>query len=442
MTKIKFALTNVRLIKKLEAEMVSGHLYYIKGGNQKGKTTTINAITSLLDGNLGKNMLTSGEVSGEISGTIIGADDKPYNVTINLKNEKSPSFTIINPDMSKSTRKGDLKDIFGYNTVTVETFMGWGLTEPGRRNQAEMFMKLLPQEVQIELNGIELDINSRDGILYTERTTTGQQINLMKDMNVAPSEKEIEIAGKLPQWTEQIKKMEEYYQANAVMLSNYEASVNIHKEKTASVTNNITHLEERIKDLQLQLQTQQELLKQLNDNPVAPIQVTKETQEEYQSKLSNARAAITTATLAEDKVKKYNESKANLQKKEARYKELTDTIEQKKRTKAALVKTHLNIPNVSIEDGELMYQDETGKYPVTEESISYSRGAAIVLDLLKRLNPNYPILCLGKSSEFDLATQHKFAELAEKENAIVILDYVTENPSQDLIIECFEQTLS
>jgi DNA repair exonuclease SbcCD ATPase subunit len=441
MTQIKVNLTNIRLIKELEVDMISGNLYYIKGGNQKGKTTLTNAITSLLDGNINRNMLTSGEQTGEISGTIIGADDKPYKVIINLKNEKAPSFTIINPKMGKSTRKGDLQPIFGYNNVTVETFMGWGLTPTGRKKQAEMFTNLLPADARKRLQQIDDAINETTGADYLERRNLGQQIEVMKETHASPTEQEIKLAEKLSSWQQSIVQMEENFAVGKRLMSTYEKELSDHEYKKRSTLANKSRLEDEIARLTRELATVNETLEIIDKEAPKKPSVTQEALDTLESQIIKGREAITNAVIANNKIQSYEIIKTSLETKQTRYKELTEKIKKEKDEKIVLIQKNLNIPNVSIEAGELLYEDETGKYPVNEESISYSRGAMIVIDLLKRLNPEYPILCLGKSSQFDMKTINIFADIAEKEDAIIILDYVTPDPDQDLTIECFEKTI-
>lgn len=432
---IKTELTNLGLIENISAEFKSGNVYFVRGGNNKGKTTFTNNVLSLLTGNAKNDTVTKGKDKGSIEGTIMGLDNVTYKVIITHKPDKNPSFTIIMPNLQKSSRKGDLAVIFGYQAVDAGTFAGWGTTESGRRKQADMFMKLMPVEIQSRIATYDAEINTKNGTLYTERRDTGIELKYIKDKTLTePTEEQLEIFDKVIEWKTDIEKMEEAYSKeiqdrDTVKFANQEL-VNTRNYLTSEKG----RLENEIIRLNNELVSVIDTMESLGEPK--PYTISDEELVTMKQSINSSHEAMFTAAEAASYIKRYNESSETLKKSEKSYNELSLLLEKKRKDKAGLIKEHLNLKSIEIEDGLLLFKDDKGSYPINEESLSYSRIAMIVADLVLKLNPNYPIVCLGKAAEFDNKSLTKLNVYAKATNAIIVLDYV--DNSGELKINVFD----
>ena len=203
---VQMQLRNIKKIESLEVKFLSGHLYFVRGSNEKGKTTFTNAIPTCLTGVVDKDALTRGEKDGYYE--LMLTDGSSTKVTIDLKESKSPKFTIITPDLRMSSKKTDLTRLFGYTHIGTDEFLALGTSEPGRRKQAAFFIELMPLEVKKQLNQIEGEINTSNGSTYIDRRDAGVLLkNMVKPEE--PTEEEKELAQNYQKWNAEVYDMEQ-----------------------------------------------------------------------------------------------------------------------------------------------------------------------------------------------------------------------------------------
>jgi len=428
-------LKNIGLIEDITAEFTEGNIYLVKGSNNKGKTTFLNSMLSGLTGNVIKGKLTNGKDSGLEEFLITGNDNKSYKVIVNHKPDKNPSFTIIYPNLKKSNKKSDLAAIFQYEGINTETFAGWGTTEPGRRKQAEMFMKLMPQEIQNRILTFDAEINTKQGTLYIDRRDKGIELKYLKSQaNPEPTQEQIDIKGKVREWTDDVSKMQNKYEE--IVADN--STIKLANQQLESDTQNLNAERDRIKSdmkaLELRLSNVDDTIESLGT--LQEYTTTNEELVKIRTDIESSNEAIFTAKEASSFIAKYNEFNSTILKAEANYSELTILLEKKRNDKAQMIKDNLNLSHISIDDGQLLYKDDKGEYPINEESLSYSRIAMIVADLTIKLNPNFNIVLLGKAAEFDKESKDKLLKFAQSTKSIIVLDKV-ENEG-DLRINVYE----
>jgi len=422
-------ITNVKLIDDLSAEFRSGNVYFVRGSNNRGKTTFVNSILSLLNGTTAKDAVTTGKENGEVEGVITGMDGKTYKVIINHKPDKLPTFTIIYPDLHKSSRKGDLESIFRYEAVNTETFAGWGLTEPGRRQQAEMFMKLMPIAVRAEINEIEQKIDTRNGSIYIARRDKGNSIKFLKQNGVAePTQEQFDIHDQAENWKQLLVTVEQTVKAERAEKEKAERANFVRNQNLASLNNEAERLKARLLEIEKEIKSLPEEVQ---------CSFTEEYLEEREQSIKRDQDAIYEAEKAAESIQKYNEYANRLLKEEEEYEALNKQLDNLRDRKEKLVEENLKMPYVSIKDGQLLFKDKTGEFPINEQSLSYSKIALLVADLVLKLNPNYPIVCLGKAAEFDDKSLDQLVNYAKKTDSIIVLDYV--DNSGELKINVYEK---
>ena len=141
--KIKFELKNYKLFKDYKVEFGDeGYLYLIKGGKNKGKTTVLQAIMSLMAiNNNVPEAITRGEHQASVQGEIPSANGK-YFVNMNVT-KSGTSFSMFDEKGMKISRIKDMRDVFAYNSMTVEDFIKKSYSSAGRREQIKILSTLL-----------------------------------------------------------------------------------------------------------------------------------------------------------------------------------------------------------------------------------------------------------------------------------------------------------
>ena len=474
----KIKIKNYKLHESVEVEFKSGNMYFVLGPNGVGKTSFSQAIFDISEGtSSNKQKLTHNKQSGYVAGTfqLNGADGESYQVIMDFKQGGADKFTITLPDGTKSNRKGDIADIFKYNTFTVDEFFAWGLTADGRRKQAEMFMKMLPEQVQVYINNIDAEINSTKGTMFLERRDIKRDIErveaVVKTFVLSELEKSVFENGS--EWSKTQEKLKEDLAAKKVTKASQAATEISNKALKDAHNNAIESRNEVIRDRNLRtaaydrdiasLKEQlaaKERESNLFNTTVAKTLTEKEeaittAQKEYtvkyveigeidleplQNEIMDNEGAINSYKEVVDKVAINDKSKETLVTSNKLYDELTKAIEKKREEKKDLIQEHIKIKGISFEDGELMYIDENNVvFPFNEKNISYSAGGIIVFELMAAINKTLPIWVIGKASEYDDEKIQYFVQRAKDLDGVIIGDYVDKSATE-FKIEVVDET--
>jgi len=443
-------LTNIRLIENLDETFKSGNLYYVKGRNERGKTTFTLALKSVLTGDVPSDMVTTGKEEGQIVGTVTGSGGKKYKVIINLKEKGTQSFKIIDDEMNVSSKKTDLAGIFNYSGVTVEEFLGYGLTAQGRQKQAQLLINSLPKDVQQQIADIDALLSEKekkdkkfgeaDPSLYVQRKEIGVVLR-NTPTPVKPSEEDIIKDQKLDDWVARFEKESKAYDELIAEKSRIEGEQAVWDSKKQTYGDNyITSAEEAVREAEKALERAKQELRQRKENVASLGERPELPDVDFEKKKQDhekGAAIIENAKAARERIKVYKESADKIKVMEARRDELTKEIERKREERQALVTNNLSVTDVVIEDGELKLKTKDGLHDFTEKNIAFSTASKKMLEIMLILNPDYRIFTLGKASEFDENTVKMMADFAEKNDAIIVLDYV-DNAKEEFTIECFE----
>lgn len=486
--KVEFEIINYKKIRKMNGELQSGNLYFIQGGNEKGKTSFIQAILSLLEGKTkNKQKITHGAKDGKVQAKFEGADGETYVIRIDMK-QNGDKFTIIKPDMTVSNKRTDLATIFGYNSFTVDDWFGWGLTAEGRKKQAEIIKSIMPESAIKELNEINIDVDTKNGLLFLERQDIGRDIKRLKGA-LESTEKPTEVKDKetalqaIRKWenqqveiAEEIKKVEIKKANHNSLIEQEQMSRKAIDDKrllientNANYDNNVQDVEEKIILLQDELEKAKERLKSLDkEHEIYEKQSTEELEamekahnEKYKNLLNDAHedvnakinnlkennekllAAIQKMNGIINQFDQLTAKEAELIELETRYEDLDTAITEKRaRAKEIMSDTSLPINNVGIdESGEAYFIDSDGsQLPFTEENISYSAGGIAVLKIMTYVNKKLPIWLIGNISEYDDAKKALMAKLAEQYDGIIIGDRVLEDNAKELELVVYDKS--
>ena len=429
MTEIETKIRNFKLIKSLNTKMKSGHVYLVSGGNGTGKTTFTQAVEGLLSAKLPKDSLSHNAPGGLIDGVITNKDGDTYRVSIDLKKGKPPSFSIVKPDLSVSKKKTDLQHIFNYQNVQPEVFMALGATEAGRRNQAEMLTSLMTLEIRKELNSLDATIQSN----YDDRRDVGVLIK-NKPTKIVPTEEDEKIAVNAEKWKLDFNKRVETYNDAKKQLDHYTSTKD-------TLIENKTDTQLRISKLKKDLELEENILTQVNEK----IKINNDTNMEQEaidklkSDLEADQEAVQVAVKALETVTEYKEFSNEIANLTDKYEKHSDIINNSRQLRKDLIAENIPIENMMIDDGQLYYIEGEEAFPFNESALSYARGVLTVAKMILYMNPEIPIVCVGKSAELDNKSINELKDLAKERDAIVVLDYVTQD-QQPLSINVIEET--
>lgn len=469
---VKLIVENYKKIENFEQEFSSGCLYFVRGGNEQGKTSFINNIKDILTAqSTAKNPVTFGKESGTSVLQFLGGDGQQYSIRVDYDKDGKAEFSITYPNMDRSKKVSDIRSWAKFNPFTVDEWMAWSLTAEGRRKQTEIIQQFIPEELQKELAEIDTKINSKNGTIYKLRTEAGKALDtakgVLKSFEITPEEQKaidaFDSTVNAVLWLENKKSELEK------ILNQQESKEELHKEKLRSIENlkqervdkdrefedgikscddQIKELKEKIKQLEESKkkgQSQWEEYKAKNDAKLAELQselkvggedsiqignVTKDLAE-INEKLIAGKAFMDKGKLANSKKASLQEARESAKRAQKAYDKYDSEIEEARIRKTTIYsESKLPVDDIEVIDGETFLRIEDNFVPFTESDISYSTAGKIVAKILAKLNKNTGIILLGKSAEYDKKSLDELAKIAEEENCFMFCDYVMDDGAE------------
>lgn len=475
--KVEIEILNYKQIQQLKQEFVSGNLYFVQGGNQKGKTSFLQALLSLMEASSSnKQKLTWGEKEGHVKGTFEfnGADNRTYTVCLDY-DDKKEKFTLIYPDATISSKKGDISEVFQYNFFTVDEWFAWGKTAEGQRKQAKIIKQLLPGDAQQRIEQIEALTGNKDReSLFKKRTAINSVLKEYEASLNQLGNADPELEKKVKAWTEEKEKLdkeiEEAMQKNQQIIQR-NADIDRLLERKASIQEEVKGVKQRFEDFvdertkmiaeykekiqrfeneidaksdeveKYESDRQDELEKLTKDiesnkkqDPV-DLNSLKEQASKISEAIKQAGDAVRNAERKQELVEKIEQKREETQ-------SLSDEIQKLRAEKEKIIAdADLPVKNITIdEEGMAMFKTSEGHLlPFSEEHVSYSEGGAAVIKLMAHINKQTPVWVIGKASEYDKNKIKMFANFAKQNNAIMLMDRVLSDDKK-LEIEAYDHS--
>lgn len=429
----------VENFKKLKdvSSNIDGNIIYVKGGNEKGKTTFTNAVISLLKAKLDvDNPVSTGEDEGSIEGVFEAPNGEKYTVKIEFENDKS-KVKIAFPNGKISRKVTEIRDIFNYNSFSPEEFVAKSKTAEGRRWQRDQVLKLLPDEAQESFTkAMEEEKKAFDQRRELKREADAYEKILSKEK---PSEEEKQAIQDYDEITKDLGKNEEYYQDLKerkdtrneffVMKERLESRFT---DKKREVESSVNSIQEQIEFLQKKKLEKENELTNIKDKYNAKKQEIDEGIEKIpfveEEKLDQVKRFSETLR---DKLRKIGEAKQrieNYQKKSSEldsYKKKIQTEETKlssaREEKERLVQNNkLPVDGLEITDDGLLIDS----LPFNENQISTSKIMEVAISVLIEMNKKAPIIVVGRAESLDPESLEKVVEQASKNNCQIFIDKV------------------
>ena len=192
MSDIHIIFKNYKLLKEGEINLKEGSIFFVQGQNNKGKTSMLNLLRSIMEvKDSTVNPVSFGQEEGFATGVIPGADGNLYHFRYDFNVEGKSKFTFI--DFEGKVIKGitQMRSIFNYTHFTVEEFFDWSKSEPGRKKQRDILMNLLSEDERSRITEIDLKVNPTNGSIVESRKLVGVDVDFLKkkiDNNIITDE--------------------------------------------------------------------------------------------------------------------------------------------------------------------------------------------------------------------------------------------------------------
>lgn len=465
MKETKLEVKNYKLLKEGEYNLSGGSIFLMSGPNNIGKTSFLHLLQSIMEvKDETINPVTHGEKEGFATGTIIGADGEPYQFRYDFNVDGKKKFTFIGPDGKQLKTIGEMRAIFNYTHFTLEEFFDWSRSEVGRKKQREIIMKLLDEKEQNEINQIEANINTRNGVLYIERQNINRDVESLNSVvnNSILSDEQKTLLKQSKTINDEFKKLEDrkieiekLIQVDPEVVQKI-ATAKANKENAES---QIELANDEIERLNKLIETQKLLIKNMegliinndqiikdntpkgSDGSVDTVALTLELNGDDTEKnpgiikrIAKGQEVINKLSLAQS-LESNRESKVEeVKAKQAIADGLTEKIEILRNRKQSIIKGCTAIPeSISIDDEYITIDG----IPFTEEDVSKSKATKAIARLMMLVN-KAPIMLMGDAESLGYEVLNELKEEAEAMGkTMVFAEHV--RYLDELTLVCFDE---
>lgn len=404
----KLNLVNFKTITELDADFEGG-IYFITGENQRGKSTVLEAITSLLTGERG-NLLQKGKSKGSAK-CVVSANGKDYEVSLSFT-EKNPRgiLSIKGEAGLASNNVSALKEIFGFKTFDAGEFASLSETAEGRRKQVEMVKSLLPSDVIEKISAIEAKIKET----YSARTEANSSLSrisgaietkgvLFSNEDLEEYKEEKPVSTLLESAQRRIKLEEKRSKAEEAVLR-YESEIKGLENRNLEILEEIERLQNEIKSNKItveELEGKKDFAKNwIKEYDASPKGTEKEDLEKLEA--------------YNKKVREVNEYRKLLNSREAVSKEvdkLSVSLEMLRKEKQEIIKAaSLPIDGLTFTEDGL----ELNNIPFAPRSVSDSEIMEVAVCLAIAANKNVKVFQVARGESLGAERLKKIVELAKK----------------------------
>ena len=452
---LKITFKNYALVPNGEYNLHDGTIFFIKGHNNKGKSTFLNALKSIMEVKDEKvDPTTYGETEGEIICSIPGADGKQYQVRYDFTSDGKKRFRIIDENGRSIQTVGAMRSVFAYNHISATDWLEMSKSEGGRQKQREVLINLMSDSERKRLQEIDQAIDTRKGTDFALRTQKNAEYDAIKKVNTqfALTDDEAKLLNNEENAKRTFADLKTSQAKHQSILDN--SKVNLEKLANARHIRTVEN-----EAYEKYVQSQDALIKDLEDRLVA---AKKEKMERTKTYNENKDVIIETITTLEKEVdeKTINASKDILEDREnngtiipglntrisngekilksieaiktkketfdknnetlqALYHEidgLNAGIENKRKEKSEIIKNSKNIPDRwGFEDDYLTYDG----IPFLPTEISTSLSLRAVTDLMVSINKS-PVMIMGDAESLGFEVLEELVEIAKEHNRIMV----------------------
>lgn len=401
----KLEIENVKRVKAVKIEPSQNGLTIVGGKNNQGKTSVLDAIAWGLGGNKYRPSQAARE------GSVV-----PPHLHIVLSNGlvverkgKNSDLKVIDPNGQKGGQQ--LLDSFvGELAIDLPKFM-----ESTSKEKANTLLQIIGVGSQLA----ELDLKEND--VYNRRHTIGQIADQKKkyadEQTYYPDvPKEPVSAATLINQQQEILARNGENQRKRQNLEQIKQQYTMQSQEVERLTNALGEAKKKHEQLWMDLEIAQKDALDLKDESTEELEQNIQHIDEINRKV---RANLDKEKAEED-ARNYK----------IQYDELTTEINEIRSQKASLLENaNLPLPNLSVLDGELIYNGQ--KWDNMSGSDQLKVSAAIV----RKLKPDCGFILLDKLEQMDLNTLNEFGSWLEHEGLQAIATRVSTGEECSIIIE-------
>lgn len=394
----KLEIENVKRVKAVRIEPTANGLTLIGGRNNQGKTSVLDAIAWALGGERYRPSKAKNEAS------VI-----PPNLRVVMNNGlvverkgKNSDLKVTDPDGKKSGQQL-LNEFVSQLAIDLPKFM-----DASGKEKAQTLLKIIGVGDQLA------ELEREETELFNERLAIGriadQKEKFAKEQVYYP-----DAPSELVSPSELIKKQQDILAQNGI---NQRMRENLHRmeQEFQQVNDQLSELLKKQAKLKSDIDTARKSAAELKDESTAELEASIENIEEINRKV---RANLDKEK-AEDDAKEYRKQ----------YETLAKRIAETREKKTDLLgNAPLPLPELSVEDGELVYKGQRW------DNMSGSDRLKVATAIVRKLNPNCGFVLLDKLEQMDLETLQEFGQWLEAEGLQAIATRVSTGGECSIIIE-------
>lgn len=394
----KLEIENVKRVKAVRIEPTANGLTLIGGRNNQGKTSVLDAIAWALGGERYRPSKAKNDAS------VI-----PPNLKIVMNNGlvverkgKNSDLKVTDPDGKKSGQQL-LNEFVSQLAIDLPKFM-----DASGKEKAQTLLQIIGVGNQLA------ELEQEETELFNERLAIGriadQKEKFAKEQTYYP-----EAPAELVSPSELIKQQQEILARNG---ENQRMRENLHRmeQEFQQVNDQLSELLKKQAKLKSDIDTARKSAAELKDESTAELEASIENIEEINRKV---RANLDKEK-AEDDAKEYRKQ----------YETLAKRIAETREKKTDLLgNAPLPLPELSVEDGELVYKGQRW------DNMSGSDRLKVATAIVRKLNPNCGFVLLDKLEQMDLETLQEFGQWLEAEGLQAIATRVSTGGECSIIIE-------
>ncbi|WP_288395033.1 AAA family ATPase [uncultured Vagococcus sp.] len=407
----KLEIENTKRVKAVKLEPTANGLTVIGGPNNQGKTSILDSIAWALGG----DRYRPSEAHRQGSMT-------PPNISITMNNGlvverkgKNSSLKVIDPQGQKAGQQL-LNSFVEELAIDLPKFM-----EANNKEKADILLQIIGVGDQL------FELEKQENSIYEDRRVIGQiadqKEKFAKEMTYYPdAPKELVSVSDL------------INQQQAILAKNGENQrkrdqINHIQNQLTQTENNISNVKQQIEQLQGQLNTllglQEATLKDLETAQKSALDIQDESTEQLEQNIADVEQINlkVRANLDKDKA----EDDARIQREE--YGKLTTKIESVRKAKSDLLQNaNLPLPELSVDNGELIYKGQRW------DNMSGAEQLRVSTAIVRKLKPECGFILIDKLEQMDTNTLNEFGQWLEQEGLQAIATRVSTGEECSIII--------
>lgn len=401
----KLEIENVKRIKAVKIEPTANGLTIVGGNNNQGKTSVLDSIAWALGGD--KYRPSQAQREGSVIPPTLHI--VMSNGLIVERKGKNSSLKVTDPTGNKGGQQL-LNEFVEQLAIDLPKFM-----ESSGKEKAQTLLKIIGVGEQLEI------LDKQEKELYNKRLAIGQIADQKKKFaNEQPyypeAPKELVSPSELIRQQQEILARNGENQRKREQVEKYHSTVFFLRQSVESMREQLKNEEYKLEEAEENLRIAQMDTQELQDESTAELEGSIANIEEINQKVR--------ANLDKDKAEE------DAQDYEDQYADLTGQIHKVRQSKTDLLKkAKLLLPDLSVEDGELIYKGQQW------DNMSGSDRLKVSTAIVRKLNPKCGFVLLDKLEQMDLDTLNEFGEWLEEEGLQAIATRVNTGGECSIIIE-------